>query len=120
MKKKDALTLHKPSGMTQETQVRGCHLCHIMEFRCGNTFQQALPLEGRTFMAATECRRESCRDPGARLLYLGRCHSAACISRRCHRDYSPPRCCRSKSLWPLHLRTWLTRRDTHDAFRSRL
>ncbi len=30
LRRKDALTLHNPHGMTQETQVRGCHLCHIM------------------------------------------------------------------------------------------
>ena len=31
MKRQDALTLHNPHSMTQETQVRGCPLCHIME-----------------------------------------------------------------------------------------
>jgi serine-type D-Ala-D-Ala carboxypeptidase len=30
LRRKDALTLHNPHSMTQETQVRGCHLCHIM------------------------------------------------------------------------------------------
>jgi len=32
MKRKDALTLHNPGRMTQETQVRGCPLCHIIDF----------------------------------------------------------------------------------------
>src|SRR6202035_2584568 len=30
LRRKDALTLHNPTRMTQETQVRGCHLCHII------------------------------------------------------------------------------------------
>jgi CubicO group peptidase (beta-lactamase class C family) len=33
LERKDALTLHNPASMTQETQVRGCPLCHIMDFQ---------------------------------------------------------------------------------------